>query len=74
MSLEKLEGDLTYDVAQLKLRFDFINNNLNLYSIKPLKIIFEAQPLPHIIFIETLSKPLGAYNPITPEMVKNSLV
>ena len=42
--------------------------------IKPMKVIFEMQPAPHLIIIEQMSMPLAKIKPLTAEMVRNILV
>lgn len=44
------------------------------YFIKPLKIIFETTPKPHLVFIEALSKPVGSIKHMTGEMARNLLI
>jgi hypothetical protein len=42
--------------------------------IKPLKVVFEMLPTPHIILFEAFSKPVGTLTPLNSEMVRNLLV
>ncbi len=53
------------------MRFEFVNSNMSIYAIKPLKIIVEMKPVPHLILIETKSNLISELKHITGEMCRN---
>jgi hypothetical protein len=37
------------------MRYEFVNQNMGMYMTKPLKIILEMKPVPHLVVLEDYS-------------------
>ena len=56
------------------MRYEFVNQNMSMYMCKPLKIILEMMPVPHLVVVEDYSQMLPTMKYVTSEAARNLLI
>ncbi len=56
------------------MRYEFVNQNMSMYMCKPLKIILEMKPVPHLVVVEDYSQMFPTLKYVTSEGARNLLI